>query len=306
VASDETPVMPPVAAGTLVAYLDPAAPWAAAIGAAPGRRLEPAAVARVHLRYDETRADLVHDEEYEAVLYPLPQLPDPTGFTAVDYDDRDLLPTAPPGAAYAFPAGDIASKTWWSTLKRALTDHLVRTRPLHVQVNRDLKLWSRVGETPEQFAARCTAAADAKADEAVAALRGKYEAKLSALRTRHRTASDVAEAKAAQASAVKAEAVADTVGGLLGGLFGGRRSRTSVTAAGRRAGAAGRAAETAQNRADTLAADIVELEMELADEVAELERAWMAKAGSVETVPIPLEKTDVSVADLRLVWVPRG
>ena len=32
---------------------------------------EPAIVARVALRYDETKADLVHDEEYEAVLFPL-------------------------------------------------------------------------------------------------------------------------------------------------------------------------------------------------------------------------------------------
>ena len=35
------------------------------------RRTPPAVVARVALRYDETKADLVHDQEYEAVLFPL-------------------------------------------------------------------------------------------------------------------------------------------------------------------------------------------------------------------------------------------
>jgi hypothetical protein len=298
--------MPPVATGTPVAYLDPAAPWAATVGAVAGPHLRAGAVARVHLRYDEARADLVHDEEYEAVLFPLPAQPDAAGFLAVDHDERDLLPTPPPGALYGFPAGDVAARTWWSSLKRALTDHLVRTRTLEVRVNKDLRLWSRVGETDPEFAARCAAAADARADQEVAALRGKYEAKLVALRTRYRTAADAAQDKAGRASAAQAEAVAETVGGLLGGLFGGRRSRTVVTAAGRRAGAAGRAAETAQAKADDLAAAIVALEAELVEEVSALDAAWAAKATAVDTVTVPLEKTDVAVSDLRLVWVPVG
>ena len=36
-----------------------------------GGRREAAVVARVALRYDDAKADLVHDEEYEAVLFPL-------------------------------------------------------------------------------------------------------------------------------------------------------------------------------------------------------------------------------------------
>ena len=63
---------PSAAAGVLVAHLDPAAPWAGQIGAVPGRVHRAAAIARVQLRYDDTAADLVHDEEYEAVLMPLP------------------------------------------------------------------------------------------------------------------------------------------------------------------------------------------------------------------------------------------
>ena len=52
-------------------WVDPAAPWLPEIGASPtGTTLEAAIVARVALRYDETKADLVHDEEYEAVHLP--------------------------------------------------------------------------------------------------------------------------------------------------------------------------------------------------------------------------------------------
>ena len=95
-AADETTVMPTVADGVPVRYLAPDAPWAAAVDAvAGGTRLQPAAVARVQLRYDDEKADLVHDEEWEAVLVPLTAMTDPTAAHAVDYDDRDLVTEAP-------------------------------------------------------------------------------------------------------------------------------------------------------------------------------------------------------------------
>ncbi len=47
-------------------------------------------MARVHLRYDDTKADLVHDQEYECVLVPLAEPVDVSRALAVDYDDRDL------------------------------------------------------------------------------------------------------------------------------------------------------------------------------------------------------------------------
>ena len=43
----------------------------------------------------ERVADLVHDEEYETVVFPLTEPVDVTRSIAVDYDDRDFVPTAP-------------------------------------------------------------------------------------------------------------------------------------------------------------------------------------------------------------------
>ena len=42
----------------------------------------------------------------------------------------------------------------------------------------------------------------------------------------------------------------------------------------------------------------------LADEVAAIVDDWTAKGGQIEELEIPLEKSDVKLADLRLVWVP--
>ena len=58
--------------GRAVRWLDPAAPWAAQVGAVPdGTKLAPALVARVALLYDDDKLDLRDTEEWEAVAVPL-------------------------------------------------------------------------------------------------------------------------------------------------------------------------------------------------------------------------------------------
>jgi K+/H+ antiporter YhaU regulatory subunit KhtT len=51
-------------------------------------------------------------------------------------------------------------------------------------------------------------------------------------------------------------------------------------------------------------AELVELEDELAEEIASVADEIQTKAGRVQEVEIPLEKTDIRVTDLRLLWVP--
>lgn len=299
---DETPVAPAVATGIAVSYLDPGAPWGAAIGATAGTRLQAAAIARVRLRYDDTRADLIHDEEYEAVLCPLPAVPSPSDFLSVDYDDRDLLDVSPQGAVYTLPMADIGRKTWWTDLRKSLTDHLVSTRKVQILANAELKLYSRVGESPEQFAGRCTLAADAKADAAIAALQKKYDAKLRTLRTRADTATSAAQRTAAQHTAQHGAGAQVT--NLLGGLFGGRRSRRSVVTDARRSSASASKVDAAHDKVTAAEQAILDLEAELQDEVTSIDAAWAAKASAITTMDVPLERTDVVVADLRLLWVP--
>ena len=301
-ADDETPVAPTVATGIAASYLDPAAPWAATIGSTAGTRLHAAAIARVRLRYDDTKADLIHDEEYEAVLCPLPAVPSPTDFVSVDYDDRDLLDAAPAGAVYTLPLAEIARKTWWTDLRKALTDHLVSTRKVQILANPELRLYSRVGETPEEFAGRCALAADAKADAAVAALQKKYDTKLRTLRTRADTATNAAQRAAAQHTAQHGTGAQVT--NLLGGLFGGARSRRSIVTDVRRASASASRVGAAQDKVTAAEQAILDLEAELRDEVTSIDAEWSARAAAITPMDVPLERSDVVVADLRLVWVP--
>jgi hypothetical protein len=51
-------------------------------------------------------------------------------------------------------------------------------------------------------------------------------------------------------------------------------------------------------------AEVIALEQELAEEIATLTEEQREKASRIEEVEIPLEKTDIRVAELKLVWIP--
>ncbi len=303
--ADETPVAPVPAPGVLTAYVDPAAGWRSAIGAGggpdAGRRLEAAVVARVRLRFDDPKAELVFDQEYEAVLHPLTTSPDPADFVAVDYDDRDLHSDPPVGAVYLLPVADIARKAWWTAVQKSLTTHLLATRTVQIETNTDLRLYSRIGESSAQFADRCARAAAERADAATAALRRKYEARLRTAQTRARSAGTTADSAAARHEVEHGTAAQVTT--LLGGIFGGRRSRSSILTEARRSSASAARVEAAQERASTAQQAVADLERDLTDEIAAIDAQWTATAAAISTMTIPLERNDIVVADLRLVWL---
>ena len=312
---DNTPVMPEIAAGTAVRWADIASPWLAAVGGdSRGTTYEPAVVARVALRYDDDKADLVHDQEYEAVLFPLGDPPDPTRAVAVDYDDRDLRTDPPPGCMYRLTDAPLRDKSMLAKVERGLIDHLVRSQTLEIHTNRKLKLFSRPGEDAEAFTARCLTAADQAADAETAKLRDKYEAKVVKLQSQIQAAEDRADVAREERKGRRSEEMLSTAGSILGGLLGGR-SRGSLLgkvlkgaggAAGRRSrsAAAGERLDAAENKVESLTTQLEDLEGDLADEVTQIDAQWMAVAKDVTTTPVTLERTDVKVTQMSVVWIP--
>lgn len=311
---DGSPVMPTVADGVPVRWLDPAAPWATTIGAVPdGQRHRAAVAATVDLLFDETKADLRHRETYECVLFPLDEPVDASAAVAVDHDERDLRPEPPDGATYETPAAKVRNKGWWSSLEKDLRDHLVASRSLELVVNRELKVYGRPGESEAEVAARCATAADEGADADGAKLAARYEKRIRRARDAIATAEDrVTQAEATESTRRNDELVrgaSDVLGGLLGGRGG---VRSIIRAAGSAAGRRGRTAEAgarvdaARNRVDEKEQALIDLEADLADELATIAEEWDAKEAAIETLEVPLERTDVKVTGLSLVWVPVG
>ena len=96
------------------------------------------------------------------------------------------------------------------------------------------------------------------------------------------------------------------VGDVLGAVLGGRSRNTISRAATRRSQT--RQIEARRQKAEgTKAArldDLAVLENELAADIIEITSEWDDRAALIEEIEIPLERVDVQVIDMKLVWVP--
>ncbi|MBA2337211.1 MAG: ATP-binding protein [Acidimicrobiia bacterium] len=305
-ADDTTPVMPAVVEGTTVRYLHPSAPWAAEAGAdVTSTTLHAVLAVRVQLTYDETKGDILHHQEWEAIV-PIGETADVAVAIHVDYDDRDLIDTAPPDSTYRIPAARLDTKALFARAATDLTEHLYRIRSLQVPANPELGIYGRPGETAEAFAARCDAAARERADEETAKLRDKYTTKIDAARKRFEKADRRVNELQADVSGSRQEEVMSGAETLINILTGRGTSRAAGKAARNRSSTRQREArldsakETALSEWDAMA----ELDAELAAEVEDIDRRWSEAADHVEHLEVRLEKSDIHLDELVLLWLP--
>ncbi len=312
VGDDEVTVAPEVADGVTVRWVDPAAPWLPEVGGDPESTSYRAGIAaRVEVLFDETKADLRHSEEFECVVADLGDTFDADEAVTVDYDDRDLRETAPERAVYALGDAPIGTKSFFTAAEKAIRDRLYRDQTLTIQANVALKLYSRPGESEEEFAARCAAAADAGADEDAAKIRKRVESKMSTVQKaieREQIRIDELEAKA---SGSKQHELISGAGDLLGSLLGGKRSAKSilgkvkgVSSRRKQSSAAADRVEAALAKVEQKEMELGDLEAELADAIADIAAAWDDKAAEISEIEVGLEKSDISVTQLALIWLP--
>ena len=266
-------------------------------------RLQAFVAARVSLRYDDSAAGIDEQQELEAVYGLLASTLDLESETQVDYDDRDFRADPPPNAVYVLP-GALDEARFFQQAAKEIQRHLVDRRPLELERNRALKLVGRPGESSEEFAARCDAAAQERADAETAKIRDRLEAKRDRLEQALAQAERRVEELDTDTRSRQATEVVAGVGAVLGALLGGRRNTRSMASAiggaASRRGVTSRTQErkrTAEERADRTRDDLAELEQEILDEVAEIDERWRAVADDVETLSIRLEATDVRVLE---------
>jgi hypothetical protein len=305
--NNETAVMPQAPDSVPVYHLAADAPWASRFDVKTGSaRFTAAMAARVHLTYDDRAADLVHEEEWEAIITPLEPHFDPERAVHLDYDDRDFVETAPAGATYVIPEADIGKSTFWRDAGRALQELLYRGQRITIFRNQELKLYSRVEETQEAFAARCDATAQGLADDETATLRDKYERRFKTLQNQAATAERRADEIAVDLQGARQQEIVDGASSVINILLG-RRSTRSVTGSAR-SRSARRSKEarldTATAKAQDKYAELNDLEAELTEELQGINDKWEEKAAGIEPLEVGLEKNDIQVVETALLWMP--
>jgi hypothetical protein len=304
---DGVPVAPAVAAGIPVTYLDPAAPWASEIGAVAGSTsLAPVVAATVDLLYDDTKSSVNHREVYEAILTDFEKPLRAESVVAVDHDGRDFRSEIPSGVSYNINVAAMDKASFWNGLEKGLVSYLSASRKLKIWKNPGLKMYSRIGERESDFRARCIKAAGEENDKAIAGLREKFGARIDRVRDQLATAQRRMSDLEADVAARRQQEVVSGAGDLLGALLGGRR-RSSISRAASRRSQTRRTEARRDTAAGAMAdkqADLEALEDDLAAEIDAIRAEWDEKAALIEELEIPLEKVDIQVSELKLVWVP--
>ncbi|NND84579.1 MAG: ATP-binding protein [Acidimicrobiia bacterium] len=303
-----SPVMPDIHASLRPGWLSPSAPWATTIGADHSSTTYGAGVAaRVRMRFDDRYAEVDHTEEWEVVWPQVADSLDPDDALPVDHDDRDLTDDPPDRITYDVPEADLSGASWGRDAAAALKAWLVANERIELLKHPDLKLYSRVGEGREQFLARCTEAAERSADEAIEKIRGRFASRISTVQGQLRNAELRVRELEADIQVRQQNEVLSGAGDLLGSILGGRRRSSSIR------GIASRRAQTqkAQLRLQTAEAKqadtyqkLIDLEDDLQDAILEETREWTDLADDIEPILIGLEKDDVDVVSLRVVWIP--
>jgi len=300
--------MPLVASGIAVRWVDASAAWLADVGGdAAGAAYEAAVIAKVLVRYDESTADLVHDEEYGAVLFPVGETIDVSRVANIAVEEAHLLPAAPKGATYRLTGAAIGEARTWKQVERDLIDHLVRDSSIEIQVNKELKLHSTPDETVEAFRIRCVKAAQPQIGAAMADLEEKFSAKQIKLQAQRDAAEDRADVVEEQAAERKRgnwlQAASDVFGGVLGS---GRGAATKFGRAADRLtrNSDGKRVDEAKGKIERIDSQLVQLDADLATEVTAIESEWSTAAAAITPLTIGLERTDVKVTQLLLAWVP--
>ena len=170
-----------------------------------------------------------------------------------------------------------------------------------------LKLYSRVGETEAAFKTRCLAAAEDASDADVAKLKDKYKSRIKTVKGQLRTAERRVQELEVDVSSRKQTELISGAGDLLGALLGGRRRSRSLSGVANRRSQTRRTTErleTAMDKVDDKLAALDELEDELADDLQTIVAKWDDAAATVETIEVGLEKTDMRIEEVSLVWIP--
>jgi hypothetical protein len=193
-------------------------------------------------------------------------------------------------------------KTWAKEYK----EYLYREMPAKIWRCTKLKKYSDPNESLGDFKVRLEQLVSELRDDEVEKLRKRFGKKFSALRTRIRKAEDRIEVEREQYQEQKMASRMSIGATLLGALFGRKSTRSATTTmrsfsrSSKEKNDIGRA----EDNLEDLELQFEELEKEFNDAVAEVEDKLSVEELEYEDLTIPPRKSDLSVEQFGVVWLP--
>lgn len=290
--SPEPPPIPAAAAG--------AAPVAKEYRVAGGT--VPQVLCRAAIHYSSQKPAVDHAEEL--ILHVAAGGPDLGAESRILILDADeLTPGAPDGVARPAWVGD---ERTFRTAAKLVADRIYARRRLKLYGHQKLGLYSRVGETREQFEACCRAALADEMKRQQDALEERYDSRLQTLEKRLREEQRQYEQAKAQQSGRGLDTLLD-----LGSAFLGGSRRSNVGRALRSVGRATQRTRSSSDQVQDQLEDVQAVEAQIAElmedreaDEAKLHEKLTALLNEVEEVEVAPRRQDIRIEEVAIVWVP--
>jgi len=310
------PEPPPVPSSIAQRWVDPAVRrrpsvlevFGAAPAVTPGKESpvhwRPALLARVSMRFDER--GFAHDREAWRLFWPLEEGGEPRrgDDVAVLQEGGVLLEGVPAGGRYDALPVHLDEAKEIRAFQKGVVEDLLRGETTQLFKHPATKLKSTGGETREAFQARVTVAVQERIDARVAKLRDKVEAAVERLDAKRDKLERSLVQHQSDAQARLATEVVNAGETLFGMLFGGRnRSLTTAMTKRQATSRAKLKASDAEAQIRDLDRDLYDAESELRDDIQAIENEERRTIDDIDVTEVGLEKDDVRVEELLLVWV---
>jgi hypothetical protein len=272
---------------------------------------QPAILGRARVRFTKAAARVDVDREIICLAPASEQLGESAWEMCKQFAEIPELEIAPRTGSFAsLPAG-LAGPKGYAALATALKAHLARTAKITVFRVEALDAVSRPGETEGEFRVRIGQRTKEWRDGQIDRVRERSAAKLAALSERIDRARQKVEKEKAEAKNKSLQTYVSIGTAVLSAVLG-RKVATS-TSVGRAATSMRSASRAARQQADVVHAEeslssLEEkrqiLETEIADELERIRLECHPERLVLEPLEIPAKKTDVSVEEVVLAWVP--
>ena len=272
---------------------------------------EPAILGRARVRYAKAAIGIDVDREMICMGTASDSVGESAWETARICAESPEVESGPRSGTFASLPSVLAGPKGYVSLAAALKSHLARTAKLVVWSAPTIDAVSRPGESEADFRVRIAQRVKERRDEDVDRVRDRNAVKLASLQDRIDRARQKVEREKAEASDKSMQTYVSIGTAVLSAILG--RKLASASTVGRAATSMRSASRATRQQADVVHAEESLSSLEERKKLLDDEVAWELEQIRLQTNPdkIPLEqieiaakKTDVSVEDVVLAWVP--
>ena len=299
------PLLPP---GVREVFLSPEGPVPAG-----GLLYKPAILGRARVRFTHTKARIDSDREIFCLAPASDQLGESAWEGGRQFAEVPEVESTPRGAAFASLPAALAGTKAYGSLGTSLKSHLARSAKLVVFSAPAIDAVSRPDETEGEFRVRISQQVREWRDREIDRISDKSAAKLATLNDRIGRARQKVEKEKAEAKNKSMQTYVSIGTAVLSAILG--RKVASSTTVGRAATSMRSASRATRQQADVVHAEealsdleekLAALEGEIGDEFERIRLEANPDRLVLESIEIAPKKSDVSVEDVVLAWVPAG